>query len=135
MINQDPRSFKLHLEHEEHRHFERLNQTEVLDDYHQQGPDLNLLPVASENEEEDIMNQAFVHEHSAVEMLNRDGSKNEDALSVVQDRLSILDVQPITITEELKRDEGQIGRKTHFKTRLWASLILPKMTHRRRLSP
>ena len=63
----------------------------------QHGTDVNLLPIVSEYDGEDLMNQAFLLEHS--EAAFRKKEKNSDeALSDVKDQLSALDVKAFSIS-------------------------------------
>ena len=54
--------------------------------------DPNLITVVSEHDAEDVMNEAFVLEHSAIAMKMKEQDNNEDALSEVKDKLSTLEV-------------------------------------------
>lgn len=83
----------------------------------EQGPDLKLLTVVSENDGEDQMNQAFMMEHSAIVMKDYDIDPEED-LSMVKDKLSLLDVKDFNITDEIRRVDGPLGRRTMVKARL-----------------
>ena len=83
----------------------------------EQGPDLNLLPVTSEHDEEDELNNAFLHEDSAYLMRLKDVSPEELQLAEVKEQLSSLDVRGFNLGEELMKQDGCLGRKTQVRPR------------------